>query len=328
MSNRFNISQAGAARFLLLCGLGVGGLITRPAPARPIEFSDPGSSNLTIHVSSLGVKPAALPDVGDRVFKPHNYSSAQGQISSMKPLPPAPGLASRQKSHVPGLGERDQNWLQQRPQEMLQGMMDKEALKLPTYGAGNKPLDSGSTWDPYNLYARRSSTAKAELRGQLRETNRLGASATLNANDPFAALSGRRPSPDYPATLDVNTARPLGVADWLHTGDDSTPDVRRDRLDTANPLDEFRKNQGLPTAVGNSGWLNPPPPARNNNAFVSDVEKSLRRAGGAASLLTLPNLPAAPTAPVAPGQTSLTPAPYSPTVKPKPLDVSAPRRHF
>lgn len=328
MSNRLNILNAGAARFLLLCGLGVSGLITRPAPARPIEFSEPGSSNLTVHVSSLGVTPSALPDVGDRVFKPHNYSSAQGQISSMKPLAPAPSLASRQKSHVPGLGERDQNWLQQRPQEMLQGMMDREALKLPTYGAGNKPLDTGSAWDPYNLSARRGTAAKTELRGQLRETNRVGTVATLNANDPFAALSGRRPSPDYPATLDVNTARPRDVADWLHTGDDSTPDFRRDRVDTANPPDEFRKNHGWPTPVGNSGWINPPPPARNNNAFVSDVEKSGRPADGAASLLTLPSLPVAPTAPVAPGQTSLTPATYSPPAKPKPLDVSAPRRRF
>ena len=328
MSISFNISSGGRGRGLLLAGLCVSGLAGLPAPGRPIEFSEPGNSSLTVNVSGLGAKPAALPSVDARVFRPHNYDANPDVSPGLKPLTRAAGLADRQNSRAPGLFDRDKNWLQQTPQEMLQSMMEKDALKLPASGAGNKSWDAAASWDPYNLPStRRNGGAKTEARGGA--TNRLDSVAALNANDPFAVFSSRRPSPDYPATLDANVARLRGVADWLHTGDDSAADVRRERMDAASQLDEFRRPPGFQTPGGNSGWLYPAATPGRGRAVGTDVEKSARTQGAsAAGMFNLPSAPLAPIAPIAPGPTSLTPAPYSPAAKPKPLEVSAPRRVF
>ncbi len=327
MSIRFNISNGGRARRFLLCCVAAGCLAGGPVQARPIEFSEPGSSDLTVNVSGLGTKPADLPSVEDQVFRPHVYQSKQSLSAGMKPL----ANSFRQNQRSPGLFDRDQNGLPQTPQAMLDSMLDRDVLKLPGYGAGKKPLDSWSSWDPYNLQtSRRGDSAKADSRSSARETNHLdGANAALNANDPFAAFSGRRPSADYPATLDGNAGRPRDVADWLHAGTDASPDARRDPINPAGRLDDDRRNQGLQTPGVNSGWLNPAATPVRGNSFVTDLEKFSRATDRpAAALFSLPSAPTAPTAPLAPGQTSLTPAPYTPPAKPKPLNVSAPRRNF
>lgn len=331
MSVNFNPSSRGRARFFLLCSLGIGGLAGLPMQGRPIEFSEPGGSNLTVNVSSLRAKPADLPSVEDRVFRPHTYNSSQGVISRLKPMAASPAAGTRQNNRVPGLFDRDKSWLQQTPQEMLDSMLERDALKLPGSTTWNKPSEPWSASDPYNLQAaRRRGAAKNEARGPARETNRLdGAATVLNASDPFAPFSSRRPSSDLPGASDLNVGRPREVVDWLHGGDDSSPDGRHERTDPASQLEAFRRNQGLQTPGGNPGWLNPAATPNRGNAFVTDVEKSSRSPGGASSaLFTAPAAPLAPTAPLAPGQTSLTPAPYSPSAKPKPLNISAPRRSF
>lgn len=308
----------------MLCCLAGGGLASGSMQARPIEFSEPGSSNLTVNVSGLGAKPADLPSVANRVFRPHAYQNSAGLPTGMKPL----ANSFRQNNRVTRPPDRDKNALPQTPQQVLQSMMEGETHKLTAYGTENQRLDESSSWDPYNLQsARRSGTTKANARGLARETNRLdGATAALRANDPFASISGRRPSPDFPATLDVNAGRPREVADWLHAGDGAALDARRDRMDHVGPLDDFRKPQGLQPPGSSSSWLTPPAAPGRGNAFVTDMEKSSRSADRSASALF--TLPVAPGAPMAPGQTSLTPAPYSPPAKPKPLNVSAPRRNF
>ncbi len=328
MRDSFNISIHGPARFFLLCCLGAGGLAEFPAPARPIEFSEPGVSNLTVNVSGLGGKPAELPDVGERVFRPHNYDATQGIVSGIKLQAGSPAAVFRANNRAPGLFDRDKNWLLQTPQDMLQNMMEKDAVKLPVYEAVNKPLNTASVWDPYSLQSsRRNSATKSEARSGV--TNRLDGGAVRQANDPFAAFSGHRSSPDVLTALDINASRPHGVADWLHTGNDSLAENRRDQMDIANQLEIFKKNQGYQMPADTAGWVNPAAPPRRDNAFVSDVEKSLRPPGGVAvNLFAPPTAPVAPSAPLAPGQTSLTPAPYAPPVKPKPLDFSAPRRVF
>jgi hypothetical protein len=323
MSIRFNSSKPGATRGLLLCGLVAVGLAEGTMTARPIEFSEPGSTNLTVNVSGLGVKPAALPDVSEQVFRPHQYPTKQSLSSGIKPLA-RPALAARPNNRAPGVFDQDKTWMQQTPQEMLQGMMERDALKLPTF---SKPSESTSSRDPFTFTpTRRNAATKTETSGM---TNRWNGTGALNANDPYAVLSGRRPAPDYPATLDVNAARPRGVEDWLHVGDDPSREGRRDRLDNFNLPTESRRTPGWVAPNGNADWRNPAALPNRNPSLVNDLEKSARTPGVAGGvLLPRPAVPVAPIAPLAPTSTSLTPKPYVPPTKPKPLNVSAPRRPF
>ena len=330
MSIRFKNSRRGAVRAWVLSGLAWFCLASSTTHARPIEFSEPAGSNLTANVSGLGVKPADLPSVEDRVFRPHSYNSTRDAAYNMKPLTTPPGPVNPMRNRPPGPFDRDQNWMQMAPDKMLQKMLERDALKLPSFETGDNSSDAWSAWDPYNLKSfRRNGTGKNESRGRSQVTNRLdNAADVLNASDPFAPFSGRRGSFDESATPDLNAGRTRGFSDLPRSGAEFSPEAL-ERKQQADHLEEFKRTLNFQTPGMNPVLPAPGFPPARGNGFVSEMDNFSRSPARAAMpQWTPPTAPLAPQSPLAPGQTSLTPSPYSPPAKLKPVNVTAPRRSF
>lgn len=316
----FKIFTSASARILMWSGVSLGCLVSGSALGRPIEFSEPTNSNLTASVSTLGAKPADLPSVEDRVFRPHSFSARRDNTSyNMRPMGPSPGPVNLRRSNQPGAFDGDQNWMQLSPEKILMQQMERDALKLPGFETGNNSSAAWSSWDAYGLKnPGRKSAIKLEPAGRSPKSTRPdGASDVLNTTDPFAQYSGRR------AFTDVATAPDLPA-----TGSDLSLDALRERKQEADHMDEFKRTLNFQTP-----GLSPLLPAAvsqapRGNAFISEVVNPPRSSAEAAMLkFAAPVAPVAPRAPLAPGDTSLTPAPYSPT-KLKPVVVTAPRRSF
>ena len=330
MQASFKIFNSRAAQSGWLCGLGLFCLAGANAPGRPIEFSEPSGSNVTSHVSRLGAKPADLPGVEDRVFKPHSYSSADGAVYSMKPITAPPAATPSRKNRPPGPFNRDNDWTQLAPEKILLKQMERDALKLPAFDAGDGSSEEWSSWDPYNLKSvRRNGTGKNDARGRGRETKRLDSAAdVLTASDPFAPYSGRHTSLDVSQASDLNARRTRGFADLPRGGGEFAPEAL-ERKQQADHLEDFKRTLNFQTPGLNPVLSAPASPQPRGNAFVSDVDNFSRSASGSANpLVAVPVAPVSPRAPLAPGQTSLTPSPYTPPAKLKPTAISAPRRSF
>ena len=330
MSISFKIFKSSATPSRWLCGVGLLCLDVSIAPGRPIEFSEPSGTNLTAQVSSLGTKPADLPSIEDRVFKPHSFNSPDSPVYNMKPQTAPPPVVNARKNRTPGVFDRDNDWTQMAPEKILLKQMEREALKLPSLEAGDNLSDDASSWDPYNLKSsRRNGSGKKDSRGRDRETIRLdNASDVLTASDPFAPFSSRRSSSDNSPGADATAGRTRGLADLPHMGTEFSPEAV-ERKQQADHLEDFKRTLNFQTP-GQSP-VSPTPvyqPARGN-AFVSEVDSFSRSSARFANpQLAIPLAPVAPRVPLAPGQTSLSPSPYSPPAKLKPVEASAPRRVF
>lgn len=322
MSVRFNISSGGCARFVLLCSLGISGLAVSPLAGRPIEFSEPSKSALTADVSGLGVKPLDLPSVEDRVFTPHSYKSSPAGDYNMRPST-AMRRVPVQNNRPPGLFDQPKNWTQMTPDEMMQSLMERDTLKLPSYGANGK---SSEAWSLKNRYNLQTPASKNDLRNNARATNRLDAAA-MNANDPFASYYGRRNSPDNLPAAGANVGRPQNWSYLLHGNEESSPGALRERKAQADRQDDFRRTLNLQPSEPNSPLSRPAVSTVRGNDYVSRPASAAGSSPGRVNpLLNLPSVPTAPTAPLAPGQTSLTPSPYSPPTRAKPVILKHPAR--
>ena len=117
MSHVFNIARI-AARCVWLACLGASCLTGRLVLARPIEFSEPTSSNLTEKVSSLGIKAPESPGLDSRTFKPHSYNNPQESGFKMKSMPVSQGIVNVKKSNSLDPFNREKNWLDLSPEKI------------------------------------------------------------------------------------------------------------------------------------------------------------------------------------------------------------------
>ena len=327
MSVSFKFSKPGAVSAARLCGLLLFWLTAATSTGRPIEFSEPASASTTSPVSGLGAKPADLPDAGERVFKPHSLNSTPDAAFTMKPFSAPPAPVNTRKNRTPGTFDRDNDWTQLSPEKILLKQLERDALKLPAFEAGENSPEGWSSWDPYILKSsRRNGNGKNEGRGQGRETNRLDrATDVLNTSDPFAPYSGRRSSFDASAASDLNAARSRGFAELPRGSIGFSPEAL-ERKQQAEHQEDFKRALNFQTPGQNPILPAPLSQPTRGNAFGAGMDDASRFSGR--GLNPQFAVPTAPVAPQAPGLSSLSPAPYTPPAKLKAVKVSAPRREF
>lgn len=295
----------GRARFIFLSVAVIGGLANFSASARPIEFSEPTQSNVVSQVSSLGAKQSDLPSLEDRVFKPHSYETATPIYRMVNPPMASPAAINFRKRNSSGPFDNEPDWMQFAPDKMLLKKLERDAAKLPPFGAANKSPDAAS-WNPFNLPpSSHDSATRNDPRIRTGESNRWESVAdALKLNDPLAQFLGRGVLPD---------SSPEGI----------------ERKQQAEHLEEFKRmlNPQMPSLTPVLSVPRNPPVV--GNAYVTTVENSSRLPNGMPRpLFEMPKAPVAPAAPLAPGQTVLNPAASVQPAKLKPVAVSAPRRSF
>jgi len=318
----------------LLCCLGTGGVFDSAQgqmQGRPIEFSEPTSSTLATNVSGLGAKISEMQNIQDRLARPNGFNLEGRQPNSLRPLPPRGASYSQQRRD-----SRDKNWVQMSPDEMIQSMMGRNIYKLPDSSA-TEP--GGSSLEQLYLQASRDSVPTNRMGtfdlGRSRETSPLG-NASEDWN-PFSAYPGRRLAPDTARDAGGTSGKPLGLADFLRRGEDSSPEALRQQKAQMDRLEEFRRSLDIQTPAIAPSFSSPSDRSPGIARIGSDPSAlpgaSVRSPAGQAGqgvnpLFAPPTARLAPTAPLAPGQSSLTPSPSPMPSKPKPVLFSAPQRTF
>src|SRR2546426_8187858 len=129
---------------LLLAGNGRAG---EPPHGRPIEFSDPKSSEITTNLHQLSIKRGGLRDFEVDLTKPfqQGFSSrssldgiAEQQIHYYSPPPMIRFKKAKE------LLEREKNWALMNPEDLTKGPTPEEIFNLPEYGPDGKEKKKGS----------------------------------------------------------------------------------------------------------------------------------------------------------------------------------------
>jgi len=325
MTSCFTALQRRGARTVLLFCLGIGGFLDlgkSALPARPIEFSEPADTTVSTNVGAWNGQSTGLRLEEDQ-FKPNVLNLSRRLPNSLRPLPP-------NSVRMPNRTTQEKNWMMMSPDEMMQSMIQKDILKLPHPSVGE--LNPSASVDQIyrQMFQNKSATNRfgaAEARGGSGETNLWGStSQNWNSSDPFAVIANRRPE-----TLNekLHDGRAEGWSGLFKSGEDMSPNAIRERKAQAEQMSEYKKFLGYQTPGANSAFPDPSEAGRSGNALTPLPENSFSSLPvKIVTPLTLPSAPVAPLAPFAPGQSSLTPATYSPPPKPKSLIFTAPQRKF
>lgn len=282
--------------------------------ARPIEFSAPTDPAVSSTLNSVGPAPKELPQAADYAIKPPELN--QRLPNAMKPLPPPPS------SNRNPPAEPKKHWSLTTPEEMMKSMIERDILKLPPSGADQnewtRPARKGLATNRWNSF---------DSQHRSGETNFFNAPGLARGQDRFGSFGGQRTGGWN--TDSYLTGRPSGFSDLFHQGEETSPEAMRERKAQLEQLEKFKKS--FTTTM--PGWA----PARNSSSsspggFGAAPQVQPENSPGSLAktpgpVFTLPSAPVAPSAPAGPGQSSLTPAPYTPAPKIKP-SFSAPRRKF
>src|SRR2546426_4975317 len=129
---------------LLLAGNGRAG---EPPHGRPIEFSDPKSSEITTNLHQLSIKRGGLRDFEVDLTKSFQQGfSSRGSLDGIaeqqiRYYSPPPIIRFKKAKE---LLEREKNWALMNPEDLTRGPTPEEIFNLPEYGPDGKEKKKGS----------------------------------------------------------------------------------------------------------------------------------------------------------------------------------------
>jgi hypothetical protein len=122
---------------------------------RPIEFSDPKSSEITTNLNQLGRKRAVLRELEEsdlsKSFQENfsSRSSLEGVIVPPDRLGPRPAIQSKKVKERRERLEREKNWALSNPEDLTRGPTMEEILQVPEYGPDGKEKKTRSSVETY-----------------------------------------------------------------------------------------------------------------------------------------------------------------------------------
>jgi len=145
---------------------------------RPIEFSDPKSSEITTNLNQLTGRRGGLRDLEDDLTKSFQQTfSSGGSLDGVVVPPVRSGPGPGQNKKVKEVLERKKNWAFRNPEDLTSGPTAEELFNLPEYGADGKEKKPRSSVESY------FERLDHDRQGALGKRDREGA-----GDKPFAAI--------------------------------------------------------------------------------------------------------------------------------------------
>src|SRR6185436_10636005 len=132
------------------CSLGLGGRAAEPQRGRPIEFSDPRSTEIATNLNQLNSKRGGLRELEEDLFKPLQSFSLKGSLDGVEasPIPVTPArrpLTRKEKERL----EQRRNWFLNSPDDLTRGPTAEEIFNLPEYGPDGKEKSKKTPIEKY-----------------------------------------------------------------------------------------------------------------------------------------------------------------------------------
>jgi hypothetical protein len=296
---------------------------------RPIEFSEPKSSEVMTNLQQLATKNDPLKQLEEDLYKPLRTITPKGSLEGVvAPRRRAPAPSPLQSKRAKELLERQRDWVFMTPEDLLGAPTVEEILKLPEYGPDSLQKKDLPAMERYYQSLLAKPTTRATTKGDSALTEDLEwFNLVKEPNRREVAPDSDTDELDLPAGVRESAEALRNVFDSLRGAplpeDKAPPDSFADpfRLATKTPspekvlqhqklMDEYR-------AIVDPGWR---PPAETRPLTAPDFSLAAEAPKIAQTpFATPPGLsPAFPQAP------DFVPDPANPVLGPKPLpDLSA-----